>query len=57
MIRMKRENWLLVIDEPVEVQDFMKIVDHLERNLLNIPQINKENQKMSMCNRLDLGTL
>ena len=42
---MNGENWPLVIDEHVEIQNFMKMVDHLKKNLLNIPQINKEKPK------------
>ena len=46
---MNGENQLLVADEPVEferypteVQVFGKIINHLRKNLENIPQINEE---------------
>jgi hypothetical protein len=51
------ENRQLVTDEPVEVQDCRKITDRfrgIHRIYLNLE---KENRRMSTCNRLDLQTL
>jgi hypothetical protein len=61
---MIRENWQLVTDEPVEfeklpveVQDCRKITDHFKGIYKIYPNLMKENQRMSTCNRLDLQTL
>jgi hypothetical protein len=58
------KNRQLVIDEPVEfekqpveVQDCRKIIDHLRGIYRIYPNLMKENQRMSACNRLDLQTL
>ena len=46
---MNMESPLLIVDEPVEVQDFMKLTDHLrgvqKKNKKNNLWINKENLK------------
>ena len=54
---MNRENRLLVADEPVEVQDFRKIVDYFRRFCKVYSNLIKKNWKMSTCNLLDLLTL
>ena len=61
---MNRINCMLVTDDPiefekrlVEVEDFMKITPSFERNLENIPQINKRKPKDVTRNQLDLETL
>ena len=52
------ENRQLVTDEPVEVQDYMKITDRFRGIYRRIyPNLIKENRRMSTCNRLDLQTL
>ena len=58
------ENWQLITDEPVEfekstieVQDCKKFIDRFRGICKIYPNLRKENQKMSRCNRLDLGTL
>ena len=58
------ENLRLVTDEPVgfeenpvEVQDCKKNIDHL-RGIYRIhPSLIEENRRMSTCNRVDLQTL
>ena len=57
------ENRQLVTDEPVvfeekpvEVQDCKKITDHFRETFGIYPNLIKENQRMSTCNRLDLQT-
>ena len=40
-----RENRHLITDEPVEVQDCKKIIDHFKRNLQNIPQFSERKSK------------
>ena len=58
------ETWQLVTYEPVEfekwpieVQDFMKMIDHYRgMNKIYLDLI-KENRRMSTCNQLDLQTL
>ena len=52
-----RENWQLVTNEPVEVQDHMKITDHFKGIYRIYPNFMKENRRMWTCNRLDLQTL
>jgi hypothetical protein len=47
---------LLVTDEPVEVQNFKKITDHLRRIYGTHPHQLRSNRKISTCNRLDLGS-
>ena len=54
---MIRENRQLVTYEPVEVQDCMKITDHLKKIYRIYPNSIKENRGISTCNRLDLETL
>jgi hypothetical protein len=50
------ENWQLVTNEPVEVQDYKKTIDH-SRGIYRIcPNLTKENRRVSTCNRLDLQT-
>ena len=51
------ENRQLVTNEPVEVQDCMKITDHCRGIHRIYPNIVKEYWRMSTCNRLDLQTL
>ena len=51
------ENRQLVPDEPVEVQDYMKITDHFRGIYRMYPNLMKENRRMSTCNRSDLHTL
>ena len=58
------ENWPLVSEELVEfekwlveAQDFRKLIDPFRRNLWNMLQIHKGNQKITTCNSLDLETL
>jgi hypothetical protein len=54
---MIRENRQLVTDEPVEVQDCMKITAHF-RGIYRIrPNLSQDNRRMSTCNRLDLQTI
>ena len=61
---MIRENRRLVTNEPVEfekqpvkVQDYRKITNHL-RGIYGIyPNLVKENRRMSTCNQLDSQTL
>ena len=51
---MNRENWPLVIDEPIEVKDFKKITDHFyEIYLISM----KKNWKITTCDWLNLETL
>ena len=54
---MIRENRHLVTNEPVEVEDYMKIIDHFRGIYRMYPNLMKENQRMSTCNQLDLQTL
>ena len=54
---MTGENQQLVTDEPVEVHDGRKIPDHFRGIYRIYPNLIKENQRMSTCNRLDLQTL
>ena len=61
---MNGENWLLVIDEPVEfekllveVQDFRKIYVCLRGMYEIYLKFIKKNRKIITCNRLDLETL
>ena len=51
------ENWQLVTNEPVEVQDCRKITNHFRRIYGIYPNLIKENRRMSTCNWLDLQTL
>ena len=52
------ENWQLVTNEPVEIQDRKEITDHFRGMYRRIyPNLLKENWRMSTCNRLDLQTL
>ena len=58
------ENRQLVTNEPIEfeekpleVQDCRKITDHFWGIYEIYPNLTKENQRMSTCNRLDLQTL
>ena len=58
------ENRQLVINEPVgfekllvEVQDCMITTDHFRGIYKIYPNLLKENQRMSTCNRLDLQAL
>ena len=51
------ENQQLVTDEPVEIQDYRKITDCFKGIYKAYPNLIKENQRMSTCNRLDLQTL
>jgi hypothetical protein len=52
------ENWQLVANEPVEVQDCMKITNHFRGIYRRIyPNLIKENWRISTYNRLDLQTL
>ena len=51
------ENWQLVIDEPVEVQDFKRITDRFRGIYKIYLKWIKLNWKMSTCNRLDLESL
>ena len=46
------ENWQLVTDEPVEVQDCRKIADHFRGIYRKYLNLTKENQRMSIYNRL-----
>ena len=41
----------------IEVQDYMKIIDHLKGIFKIYPNLIKENWRMSTCNRPDLETL
>ena len=50
---MNGENRLLLIDEPVEVQDCRKITDLFRVHLKLI----KKTRKITTCNQLDLKTL
>ena len=54
---MIRENWQLVTDEPVEVQDCRKFTYHLRGIYRIYPNLIMKNRRMSTCNRLDLQTL
>jgi len=56
-VTMNGENWLLVTDEPVEVQDFRKITNFFGGIYRTFHNLIKENRKMSTCNRLVLETL
>ena len=47
------ENWQLVTNEPVEVQDCRKITHRFQRIYRIYPNLIKENRRMSTCNRLD----
>jgi hypothetical protein len=51
------ENRQLVTNEPVEVQDCMKIIDYFRGIYRIYPNLRKENRRMSTCNWLDLQTL
>ena len=51
------ENWQLVVDKPVEVQDCKKFTDHFKGIYRIYPNLIKENRKMSTCHRLDLQIL
>jgi hypothetical protein len=52
------ENWQLVINEPVEVQDCRRITDHFKGIYRVIyPTLIHENWRMSICNQLDLQRL
>ena len=51
---MNMKNRPVVTDEPVEIQNIRKIMDHFKRNLWNIPHINYEEKS---SNQLDLETL
>ena len=54
---MSGENRRLVENESIEVQDFKKFTDH-SRGIYTISlKLMKKDQKMSICNRLDLETL
>ena len=61
---MIQENWQLVTNEPVEsgknlveVEDCRKITDHFREIYRIYPNLIKENQRVSTCNRLELQTL
>jgi hypothetical protein len=44
------ENWQLVANEPVEVQDYMKITNHFRGNYRRIyPNLIKQNWRISTC--------
>ena len=51
------ENRPLVIDEPVGIHDFMKIIDHLRRIYGICLELIKETQIITTCNWLDTETL
>ena len=44
---MSGKNWQLVLDEPVEVQDFMKFNDHFRETYRIYLKWMKQNRKMS----------
>jgi len=54
---MKGENILQVTDEPVEVQDFIKIIDHLRGIYGTYLKLIQTNRKITTCNELDLKSL
>ena len=54
---MNGENQPLVTDEPIEVQDVRKIIDHFRRIYGIYLNVIKTNQKITTCNHLDLETL
>jgi hypothetical protein len=51
------ENRQFVTDEPVDVQDCRKMIDHFSGIYRIYPNLMKENRRMSTCNRLDLQAL
>ena len=54
---MNWENWPLVTDEPVEVQDFRKLTNPFRGIYRTFHNLIKKNWKMSICNQLVLETL
>ena len=54
---MIRENWQLVIDGPVEVQDCREITNYFRGIYRIFHNLIKENCRMSTCDHLDLQTL
>ena len=54
---MNGENRLRVTDESVEVQDFMKVLDHFRGIYRIYFNLMKESRKMLACDQLDLQTL
>ena len=51
------ENRQLGTNEPVDVQDFRKIIDHFRGIYRTYPTLLRENRRMSTCKQLDLQTL
>ena len=61
---MNMENWTPITDEPIEfekqpvqIQDFGKIIDLFKGTCIPFLKLIKKNQKMSTCNRFVLETL
>ena len=54
---MNGENGLQVTNEPIEVQDFRKIIDHLRGVYGIYLKLIQKNQKITTCNHLDLKSL
>ena len=54
---MIRESRQLVTDEPVDVQDCMKITNDFRGIYRIYPNLMKENRGISRCNQLNLQTL
>ena len=54
---MNGENGLQVTNEPIEVQDFRKIIDHLRGVYGIYLKLIQKNQKITTCNHLDLESL
>ena len=54
---MNGESQLLVTDEPVEVQDFCRILDHVKKIYKIYLKLTKKRRKITTHNRLDLETL
>ena len=54
---MNGENGLQVTNEPIEVQNFRKIIDHLRGVYGIYLKLIQKNQKITTCNHLDLKSL